>query len=140
MSLRTSSFINQMQTFISHSSCFSNVCERQSSFTTHPGNHAADDFKIAFDYMLGWDLLIWKLKGTVCFGSLIEFFVPIHQSTLYFSCICSVLSHTSPTTDILLFTHFYISLCEVLLIHTLCLLHECTYLIMFLYLFFVYEF
>ena len=34
--------------------------------------------------------------------------------------------------QLLLFTHFYISLCEVLLIHTRCLLHDYTYLILFL--------
>ena len=105
------------------------------SFTTLSENHTVDDFEIAFDYTLGWDLLIWDLKGRVCFGSLIKFFVPVHWSTLSFSCICSVLSHTPPTADILLFIHFYISLCEVLLIHTPCLLHDYTYLILFLSLF-----
>ena len=34
-----------------------------------------------------------------------------------------------------LFTHFYISLCEVLLILIPCLLHDYTYIILFLYLF-----
>ena len=34
--------------------------------------------------------------------------------------------------QLLLFTHFYISLCVVLLIHTRCLLHDYTYLILFL--------
>ena len=43
------------------------MCERGSySFTKHSGNHAVDDFEIACDYMLGWDLLIWDLKGRVC--------------------------------------------------------------------------
>ena len=28
------------------------------SFTTHSGNHAVDDFEIAFEYTLGCDLLI----------------------------------------------------------------------------------
>ena len=42
------------------------MCVRRSrSFTTHSGNHAVDDFAIAFDYTLGWDLLIWDLKGRV---------------------------------------------------------------------------
>ena len=62
-------------------------CSR--SFTTHSGNHAVDDFEIAFNYALGWDLLIWELKGRVCFGSLIKIFVPVHRSTLSSSCICS---------------------------------------------------
>ena len=51
-----------MQTFILHSTCFSNVC--------HAGSHAVDDFEIAFDYTQGWDLLIWDLKGRVSFESL----------------------------------------------------------------------
>ena len=103
---------------------------------THSGNHAINDFKILFDYTLNWDLLIWDLKGGVCFGNLIKFFVLVHQSTLSFSCICSVLlSHTPLTADILLFAHFHISLCEVLLIHTPCLLHDYTYLILFLSIF-----
>ena len=47
------------------------MCVRGSrSFTTHSGNHVVDDFQIAFDYTLGWDLLIWDLKGRVCFKSL----------------------------------------------------------------------
>ena len=67
------------------------------SCTTHSGNHAVYDFEIAFDYTLGWDLLIWDLKRRVCFGSLIKFFlVPVHRSTLSFSWTCSVLSHTPP--------------------------------------------
>ena len=99
--------------------CASLMCVRGSrSLTTQSGNHAVDDFEIAFDYTLGWDLLIWDLKGRVCFGSLIKIFVPVHRSTLSSSCICSILNHTAPTADILLVIHFYISLCEVLLIHT----------------------
>ena len=78
------------------------TCVRGSrSLTTHSGNHAVDDFEIAFDYTLGWDLLIWDLKGRVCFWSLINIFVPVHPSTLSFSCIFSVLSHTAPTGDTL---------------------------------------
>ena len=97
---------------------------RSRSFTAHSGNHAVDNFEIGFDCMLGWDLLIRDLKGRVCFGSLIKGFVPVYRSTLSFSQICSVFSYTPPKADILLFIHFYISLCEVLLIHTPCLLHD----------------
>ena len=97
---------------------------RSRSFTAHSGNHAVDNFEIGFDCMLGWDLLIRDLKGRVCFGSLIKGFVPVYRSTLSFSYICSVFSYTPPKADILLFIHFYISLCEVLLIHTPCLLHD----------------
>ena len=98
-----------MQTFISHSLCFSSMCVRDSrSFTAHSGNHAVNDSETGLDYTLGWDLLTWDLKGRVCFGSLVKIFVPIHRSALSFSCICSVLSYTPPTVDIFLFIHFYI--------------------------------
>ena len=80
------------------------------------------------DYTLGWDLLIWDLKGRVCFGILIKIFVAVYQNTLSSSCICSVLSHTAPAADILLFIHFYVSLCEILLTHTPCLYHNYIYL------------
>ena len=47
------------------------MCVRGSrSLTTHSGNYAVDDFEIAFDYTLAWDLLIWDLKRRVCFESL----------------------------------------------------------------------
>ena len=105
------------------------------SFATHSGNHAVDDFEIAFDSTLGWDLLIWDLKGRVCLDSLIKVFVLVHRITLYSSCFCSVLSHTATTADVFLVIHFYISLCEVLPIHTLCLLHNCTYFFFFFFLF-----
>ena len=42
------------------------------SFTTQSGNHAVDDLEIAFGYTLGWDLLIWDLKGRVCFETLLN--------------------------------------------------------------------
>ena len=94
-------------------------CVRGStSVTAHSGSYTVNDFKIKFDYTLCWDFLIWDLKGRVCFGSLIKIFVPVYRSTLSFSCICCFLSHTSPTADILLYIHFYISLYENLHIHT----------------------
>ena len=89
-----------------------------------------DDFEIPLDYTIGWDLLIWDLKGRVCFRSLIKIFMAAHPSALSSSWICFVVSHTALTADILLVIHFYISLCEVLLIHTPCLLHSYTYLIL----------
>ena len=134
MWLWKSFFNNQTQSCIPHFSCFSKCVRGSRSFTVHSGNHAVGDFEIAFDYMLSWDLLIWDLKGRVCFGSLIKIFVPVYCSTLSSSCICSVLSHTAPTADILLVMHFYISPCEVLHIHTPFLLHNYTYLIVFFYL------
>ena len=78
--------------------CASLMCVRGSrSLTTQSGNHAVDDFEIAFDYTLGWDLLIRDLKGRVCFGSLIKILVPVHRSTLCSSWICFVLSYTAHT-------------------------------------------
>ena len=68
-------------------------------------------------------------------GVLLSFFVPVHWSTLSFPCIYSILRHTPPTASILFFTYFYISLCEVLLIYTPCLLLDYTSLILFLCLF-----
>ena len=53
--------------------------------------------------------------------------------------LCSY-SHTAPTADVRLVIHFFISLCEVLLIHTPCLLHNYTYLILFFIFVFIYEF
>ena len=129
-----------MQTFIPHSSCFSNVCERQSLL-----HNTFRELRGGWFWNCIWlharlrftDL---RFEGRVCFDSLIKIFVLVHRSTLSFSCICSVLNHTAPTVDILLFIHFYISLCEVLFIHIPCLLHDYTYLILFLSLFFIYEF
>ena len=129
MWLRKFFFENQIQTFILRASL---MCVRGSrSFTEHSGNHAVGDFEIAFDYMLSWNLLIWNLKGRVCFGNLIKIFLSVHRNTLSSPCICSVLSHTAPTADKFLVMHFYISPCEVLLIHIPCLLHNYTYLILF---------
>ena len=53
--------------------------------------------------------------------------------------LCSY-SHTAPTADVRLVIHFFISLCEVLLIHTPCLLHNYTCLILFFIFAFIYEF
>ena len=70
MSLWKSSFNNQVQiSFLILRAPL--MCVRGSrSLTTHSGNHAVDDFEIAFDYTLAWDMMIWDLKRRVCFESL----------------------------------------------------------------------
>ena len=121
-----------MQIFIPHSSCaWEEVV---------PSQHIQGTMQSMFSklHLITCYVEIWKGGG--CFGSLIKIFVSVHWSALSFSCICSVLSHTAPTVDILLFLHFYISLCEVLLIHYPCLLHGGTYIVLFSIFVFIYEF
>ena len=79
-----------------------------------------------------WQEVIFRLNLEKAIFKLTQ---NVHRSTLSFSCIYSVLSHTPNAADIFLFTHFCISISEVLLIHTSCLLHDHTYLILFLSLF-----
>ena len=81
--LRKSYFNNQMQTFISHSSCFSNECEKQSLLHNTFREPCSQWFWNCIWYTLGWDFLIQDLKGRVCFGSFIKFFCA--RSLKYFA-------------------------------------------------------
>ena len=123
-----------MQTFICHTSCFYNVRESQSFLHNTLREQYSQWFRNCIWLYARLRFADLKFERESLFWEFDSVFVPFHRSTLSFSCICSVLSHTPPTADILLFTHFCISLCEVLLIHNSCLLHDYTYLILFLFL------
>ena len=64
--------------------------------------------------------MFWKANSLInnSFFKQLVYKQPVYQQRIY--------------KQLFLFIHFYISLCEVLLIHTRCLLHDYTYLILFL--------
>ena len=69
--------------------------------------------------------MFWKANSLInnSFFKQLVYKQPVYKQRIYQQLIYK---------QLLLFTHFYFSLCVVLLIHTRCLLHDYTYLILFL--------
>ena len=127
VSLWKSSFNNQMQTFIPHSSCLSNVRERQSLLHNTFKEPRSQWFQNCIWLHARLRFEIWK--GEFVLEVWFRFSCPLVKVLCLLCAFVLFLAtlHLKQT----FFIHFYIFLCEFLLIHTPCLLHNCSYLILF---------